>query len=118
MNIKPAALSAATVLLLVLGASDPAAGAEPAPYGTAAAVAADCPEAQSHPEIRRGSTGTAVKHAQCMLNKGAGYINVEIDGIFGRITEIATKDAQGRCGIDVDGIIGPDTWRCLHAFNQ
>ncbi|MFI1361269.1 peptidoglycan-binding protein [Streptomyces sp. NPDC020898] len=117
MNIKPAALSAATVLLLVLGASDPAAGAEPARYGTAA-VAADCPEAQSHPEIRRGSTGTAVRHAQCMLNKGAGYINVEIDGIFGRITEIATKDAQGRCGADVDGIIGPDTWRCLHAFNQ
>lgn len=117
MNIKPAALSAATVLLLVLGASAPATGAEPAPHGTAA-VASDCPEAQSHPEIRRGSTGTAVRHAQCMLNKGAGYINVEIDGIFGRITEIATKDAQGRCGVKVDGIIGPDTWRCLHAFNQ
>ncbi|MEO3844267.1 peptidoglycan-binding domain-containing protein [Streptomyces sp. B22F1] len=74
------------------------------------------PEARSRPEIRRGST--AVRHAQCLLRNGAGYVNVEIDGIFGRITETATKDAQSRCGAAVDGIIGPDPWRCLHAFNR
>jgi peptidoglycan hydrolase-like protein with peptidoglycan-binding domain len=116
MNIRPAALSAAAVLLLTLGASAPAAGAASAPHG-ATGAAAGCPEPRSHPQILRGSTGTAVRHAQCMLRNGAGYINVEIDGIFGRITEIATEDAQSRCGADVDGIIGPDTWRCLHAFD-
>lgn len=116
MTFNPAAVSAAAVLLLVLGASAPVAVAEPAPYSTAA-VAAGCPEAQRHPEISRGTTGTAVKHAQCLLREGAGYINVKVDGIFGNITETATKDAQGRCGEKIDGIIGPDTWGCLHAFN-
>ncbi|AUH39100.1 peptidoglycan-binding domain-containing protein [Streptomyces sp. CMB-StM0423] len=44
--------------------------------------------------------------------------NVEIDGIFGRSTETATRDAQSRCGVGVDGIIGSGTWRCLHNFDQ
>ncbi|MGW4234263.1 peptidoglycan-binding domain-containing protein [Streptomyces sp. NPDC004980] len=118
MNVKPAALSAVVVLLLGLGASAPAAGAATVPHGTTV-VATDCPETlDNHPEIRRGSTGTAVRHAQCMLRKGAGYLGVEIDGIFGPVTEYSTKEAQSRCGVAKDGIIGPDTWRCLHAFNE
>lgn len=116
MKLKSAAVGAATVLLVGLGAAAPAAGAAPVQQGTADRAA--CPETHSHPEIRKGSTGTAVRHAQCLLQHGAGYKNVEIDGIFGRITDIAVRDAQSRCGVDVDGIVGPDTWWCLHAFNQ
>ncbi|MFC5897716.1 peptidoglycan-binding domain-containing protein [Streptomyces zhihengii] len=114
MRITHTALAALAVLLLSAGAAAPAGAAGAAPER--AAVTAACGELRSHPEIRRGDTGTAVRHAQCLLRHGAGYVNVEIDGIFGRITEIATEDAQSRCGAGVDGIIGPRTWECLHAF--
>ncbi|MEW2636113.1 peptidoglycan-binding protein [Streptomyces sp. NPDC048389] len=53
-----------------------------------------------------------------MLREGAGHLDVEIDGIFGRITGIATKEAQSRCGTGVDGTIGPGTRRCPHAFDR
>jgi len=36
--------------------------------------------------------------------------NIAIDGVFGPITEAATRRVQARIGVTVDGIVGPVTW--------
>ncbi|MFG2553598.1 peptidoglycan-binding protein [Streptomyces sp. NPDC048581] len=116
MKHKLALLGAAAVLLGSLGAAAPAT-ATPEHTG-AVAAAASCPEPTAgHPEISRGDTGTPVKHAQCILRNGMGYTAVVVDGIFGEITEKAVVSAQKRCEIATDGIVGPNTWACLHKFN-
>lgn len=117
MKHKLALLGAAAVLLGGLGAAAPAATATPEHTATVAAPA-KCPEPTSgHPEISMGDTGTAVKHAQCILRNGLGLSAVEVDGIFGTNTEKGVKLAQKKCEITVDGIVGPKTWACLHKFN-
>lgn len=68
----------------------------------------------SHPTIRRGDTGAAVSHAQCLLKNYQGYGYLAIDGVFGPQTEDAVRDFQRRRGITVDGIVGPVTWDRLH----
>ncbi|MEU5838802.1 peptidoglycan-binding domain-containing protein [Streptomyces diacarni] len=62
----------------------------------------------------RGHTGSAVAHAQCLLNRVWGYTAVKIDGQFGDMTEAGVRIMQIRCQIAEDGIIGPNTWACLH----
>ncbi|MBK8904575.1 MAG: PD40 domain-containing protein [Anaerolineaceae bacterium] len=43
-----------------------------------------------------------------------GYTLVgEIDGIFGPLTEAAVKEYQANNNLEVDGIVGPDTWTKL-----
>lgn len=54
--------------------------------------------------IRRGSRGEYVRMIQWRL-KG-----LDIDGIFGPLTEKRVKDFQRGQGITVDGIVGPVTW--------
>lgn len=53
--------------------------------------------------IRRGSRGVDVKRWQRI-------INVKDDGVFGRGTELATKQWQTRHSLTPDGIVGPKTW--------
>lgn len=65
------------------------------------------PEPKSAPLLRRGSTGSAVKEWQKTLNR-LGY-ELEVDGIFGPLTEKATKDFQKMADIEDDGIVGPIT---------
>jgi peptidoglycan hydrolase-like protein with peptidoglycan-binding domain len=36
-----------------------------------------------------------------------------IDGVFGDKTDAAARQFQGKVGLAVDGIVGPDTWREL-----
>lgn len=86
--------------------------ASPAPAPGAAAASA-CPYSGSHPTLSYGSTGPAVKHAQCLLNY-YGVVVIAQDGIFGDDTWNAVLWAQGACGLARDGIIGPNTWNCLH----
>lgn len=64
------------------------------------------------PTISYGSSGPAVKQAQCELN---GVINagLAIDGTFGTATESTTKKFQAKYGLVKDGIIGPKTWARL-----
>ncbi len=56
--------------------------------------------------LRKGSRGNDVKMLQTALN-------LITDGIFGDLTEEAVKDFQRVNGLQVDGIVGSDTWKKL-----
>jgi murein L,D-transpeptidase YcbB/YkuD len=61
--------------------------------------------------VRRGDTGSGVEQIQTAL-KAAGY-DIGVDGVFGQITDRAVRDYQGKNGLAVDGIVGPNTWAKL-----
>jgi len=66
------------------------------------------------PVLRRGDKGEEVEALQALL-KGLGY-NIGIwgvDGEFGSGTEKGVKQFQKACGLEVDGIVGRDTWPTL-----
>ena len=64
----------------------------------------DNSEEYDMPLIRRGSSGKAVKIWQII-------VGTTIDGIFGQNTEAATKRFQERNNLEVDGIVGPKSWK-------
>jgi hypothetical protein len=59
-----------------------------------------------------GSRGEEVKRLQEKL-KELGYYRGPIDGDFGGGTESAVKAFQKRKKLDIDGIVGPVTWKML-----
>lgn len=61
--------------------------------------------------IKLGSRGESVKTLQTLL-KSAGY-NLQVDGIFGEITEEIVKLFQKKAGLKADGICGSKTWDVL-----
>ncbi len=63
--------------------------------------------------VRRGSRGFAVKAVQFELRFVYGYRFVNVDGVFGPLTEWAVKLFQRRFGLFPDGIVGPFTWNAL-----
>lgn len=70
--------------------------------------------ASSYPMVQNGSSGTAVKELQIMLNavQNAGLTT---DGIFGTKTKNAVIAFQRANGLATDGICGPKTWGALLA---
>lgn len=56
--------------------------------------------------IKKGSRGEAVKTLQKILN-------LNVDGIFGPLTEEAVKEFQKANKLTVDGIVGVNTWNKL-----
>lgn len=56
--------------------------------------------------ISKGSKNNCVKVLQLILN-------IEADGIFGSQTELAVLQFQRMHDLEVDGIVGPLTWRSL-----
>jgi hypothetical protein len=66
----------------------------------------------SMPEVKRGSTGTAVALLQKELNHDGGF-GLEVDGVFGPLTEKAVRLYQRIHKLAVDGIVGPQTWGML-----
>ena len=64
------------------------------------------------PTVKRGSKGDAVKLAQKLLET-YGYELGAVDGDFGAKTEQAVKKFQEDFWLDVDGIVGRDTWAML-----
>lgn len=56
--------------------------------------------------------GWPVVEAQCLLQH-AGFPSGRIDGRFGPDTEIAVKRFQDKKKLDVDGLVGPQTWGAL-----
>ena len=73
------------------------------------------------PLLKRGATGTAVENAQLLLiHRGyncGGRKNLfgkeTPDGDFGPATEKAVKTIQLSAEVEVDGELGPETWRVL-----
>jgi peptidoglycan hydrolase-like protein with peptidoglycan-binding domain len=115
--MRRSVISALTVTGLVLAI--PVATASSASAAAAGApAAASAPIRLMHgcePTIRRGSRGIWVERWQHDLQVwGYGYI-VQ-DGVFGTLTERATRDIQRILHIRVDGIVGPQTWS--HALSD
>lgn len=69
--------------------------------------------AKKYSLVSYGSTGDDVKDLQNILNQ-KGY-KLDVDGIFGKKTQAAVKDYQGKNGLQVDGIAGEKTWGSLTA---
>jgi hypothetical protein len=73
-----------------------------------------CPYAETSAVLSRGMRGEKVKYLQWLLNYNKKYrIMVTIDGSFGPATEEAVKKFQKVLSLEVDGIVGPNTWRQL-----
>ncbi|GAA3820549.1 hypothetical protein GCM10022403_062460 [Streptomyces coacervatus] len=59
-----------------------------------------------------GDAGPEVAEVQCLLRR-AGISPGGIDGMFGPLTQGAVKRIQQRAGLEVDGLVGPRTWKAL-----
>ena len=64
--------------------------------------------------LQKGSQNEQVKILQWQLNK-AIKCNLEIDGIFGPLTEKCTKKFQKKYNLEIDGIVGPETCTKLNS---
>ncbi|MBW4631995.1 MAG: peptidoglycan-binding protein [Iphinoe sp. HA4291-MV1] len=63
------------------------------------------------PTLRFGNTGNSVRALQRLLVSN-GYF-VQIDGVFGALTETAVRAFQSSHGLVADGVVGPRTWSAL-----
>ena len=72
-----------------------------------------CNHTISRPTIKRGSSGDAVRQAQCYLNLSMKETHLVEDGSFGPVTDAAARRFQKCAKITVDGIIGAQTWSFL-----
>ena len=61
----------------------------------------------TRPTIRKGDYGSDVRLVQDCLNAEP------IDGDFGPITEDAVEEFQVEHRLNVDGVVGPQTWAAL-----
>ncbi len=55
---------------------------------------------------------TDIAQLQTLLNKAGNY-NLDVDGSFGSKTLAAVQDYQQRNGLNVDGVVGTNTWGAL-----
>lgn len=110
-------LAALTVFGSVHGAAAAPAAAKPSVVRPADGTPYNCTYTTSRPTISQGSTGAAVKQAQCYLNDSlnpaTGHTPLVVDGIFGSKTNTAVRQFQTCAHIGVDGIVGPQTWSYL-----
>ncbi len=68
-------------------------------------------------QVKKGSTGDAVRGVQEVMkfhdqSDGEGT-PVQVDGIFGPLTDAFVRGFQTAVGTASDGIVGPITWRAL-----
>jgi peptidoglycan hydrolase-like protein with peptidoglycan-binding domain len=69
------------------------------------------PKTLKLPIVRHGSSGSAVRVLQQVLNfKG---FKLEVDGVYDSHTLEAVKDFQQANGLVVDGIVDAKTWQHL-----
>lgn len=68
-------------------------------------------------ELCLGDEGACVRLLQTLL-RGMGYLGVngrelDLDGEFGENTRYAVKRFQFTNGLEIDGVVGPDTWSAI-----
>lgn len=63
-------------------------------------------------KLRIGSRGNSVQSLQTLLNLCGGY-QLAVDGSFGKATQAAVIDYQGKASLESDGIVGKQTWTAL-----
>jgi peptidoglycan hydrolase-like protein with peptidoglycan-binding domain len=69
------------------------------------------------PTVRMGDTGDAVCQAQRALRRTPDT-TLEVDGVFGPLTEAATKEFQHGAGLPVTGVVDETTWKALPDGNN
>ena len=71
---------------------------------------------QQLPTLKAGDKGPAVRTLQGLLTARYYHLGTTgkqldgIDGDYGALTDAAVRDLQGKSGVKVDGICGPQTW--------
>jgi peptidoglycan hydrolase-like protein with peptidoglycan-binding domain len=73
------------------------------------------------PLLKRGDRGAPVRRVQGLLraaNPGLSDADLSLGGDFGPVTERLVKELQNRHGLEVDGVVGPKTWRALLGLRQ
>lgn len=70
----------------------------------------------TYKQVGYGSQGSDVTELQKLLNSNGNY-NLATDGIFGDKTKAAVMDYQKQNSLDVDGIVGENTWGALNKTN-
>ena len=78
-----------------------------APSGTSAAASTG----RERPLLKRKDRGDAVRLLQERLNKHGAKL--EVDGVFGKLTDEAVRAFQKAEGLVVDGRVGKKTWAAL-----
>lgn len=63
---------------------------------------------QPFPIVRRGEHGHPVRTLQHLLRARGQH--VDVDGIFGPMTQSAVRSFQQAEHLAVDGVVGPNTW--------
>ena len=71
-----------------------------------------CRNAAARAVIKNGSTGTLPAIAEGIL-AAKGFYRGNIDAVFGNGMEMAVRSFQKAQGLEIDGIIGKETWRRL-----
>jgi GH24 family phage-related lysozyme (muramidase) len=69
------------------------------------------------PVLHKEDHGDAVSRLQQLL-VGAGFDPGPVDGMFGSGTEAAVRAFQAAKGLDVDGVVGSQTWSALRGGHQ
>jgi peptidoglycan hydrolase-like protein with peptidoglycan-binding domain len=68
------------------------------------------------PTVKSGDSGEAVRQAQRALRRTPNT-TLEVDGIFGPLTETATKEFQQSAKLPVTGVVDEPTWKALPTGN-
>jgi len=109
---------ALTAVTGTLATASPAAAVPVRPAGqaanpTGAVVAADAAArafARTHPTLRYGSKGSAVRKLQ-------GYVGVRVDGRFGAATRAKVRKVQKWGHVQVNGVVDVGTWHVAYRFS-
>jgi peptidoglycan hydrolase-like protein with peptidoglycan-binding domain len=104
-----AGLTASLLALPAIGGSPVTALQPPVAVAAAEAAQSDC-----LPTLSQGARGKNVLFVQVKLNQNMlGTPPIAADGIFGERTFGRVRLYQRSVGLDVDGVVGPRTWKKL-----
>ena len=70
---------------------------------------------QSNPVLKIGSTGLPVRRLQSRMS-AVGFNIGGVDGRCGAVTEAAVKKLQQDYHLNIDGVVGPQTWHAVDAW--